>query len=102
MIYFFAPVFVGWGIALVAARQRLPVAWPALGVALVALAGAEARVHAGRSALSGAARVNMSFTLGNSAGEIAHGLLRASILLCLMAAPYIAWRMQSAFLRSTR
>ena len=101
-VYYFAPVLIGWGIALVAARQRLTVGWPALGFALIALTGAAARVHAGRTALDGgAAHVSMSFTLGNSPGDIAHGLLRASVLLCLMTAPYIAWRLQRAFLRPT-
>ena len=103
MIYFSAPVLIGWGIALVAARQRLTVGWPALGMALIALAGVAARVHAARTALSGgAAHVSMSFTLGNSAGDIAHGLLRASILLSLMVLPYLIWRLQRAFLRSAR
>jgi hypothetical protein len=102
MIYFFAPVFIGWGVALVAARQRLSVGWPALGLALLAWAGTAARVHAGHSALSGVANVGMSFSLGNSAGEIVHGLLRASVLLSLMVLPYLIWRLQRSFLRSTR
>jgi hypothetical protein len=103
MLYFTAPVLIGWGIALVAARQRLQTGWPAVGLALLALAGAAAHVHAARTALSGGvARVSMSFTLGNSTGEIVNGVLRTLVLLTLMAAPYLAWRLRRAFLRPAR
>src|SRR5271165_7488446 len=44
--YLGAPVFVGWGLGLVAARQRARVIWPIAGSALVALVGSCVQVHA--------------------------------------------------------
>src|SRR5450631_4055061 len=32
LLYFTAPILVGWGIALMAARQRLKAVWPAIGL----------------------------------------------------------------------
>ncbi len=103
MIYFFAPVFIGWGVALAVARQRLSIGWPTLGLAFLSLAGAAARVHAVHAVLSGgAAQVGISFSIGNSSGDIAQGLLRALVLLSLMALPYLIWRLQRAFYPSAR
>ena len=38
-IYFFAPVLVGWGIGLIAIRQRAKATWPLIGLAIIALMG---------------------------------------------------------------
>ena len=101
MIYFWSPVLIGWAVAFVAARQRLKPVWPALGLAPVALAGAAARVHASRAALSGgAAHVSMSFSLGSSFPEISPGLLRALFTLAVAALPYLIWRLQRVLSRS--
>ena len=101
MIYYWSPVLIGWAVAFVAARQRLRPGWPTLGLALIALAGAASRVHAGRTALSGvAAHVSMSFSFGNSFQDIFHGLLRALIILAVALLPYLIWRLQRTLSRS--
>jgi len=46
MIYFGAPLFVGWALVMVAARQRLKAIWPFAGLALVAFISCTVRVHA--------------------------------------------------------
>lgn len=95
MIYFGAPVLVGWGLALMAARQRLKAIWPAAGLLLVAWMGGTAQVHAIRPAVHGAGgQVSMSlFTLGPSAEQSMIGFL---LILSLTLLPYIIWRIQRA------
>jgi hypothetical protein len=51
LLYFAAPVLVGWGIGLLAARQRLKAIWPSVGFFLIALIGGTAQVHASRTAI---------------------------------------------------
>jgi hypothetical protein len=89
-LYFTAPVLVGWGIGLVAARQRLKLGWPAMGVALVALLGAAARVHASRP-VGGSEQVNMHFALGSSVP------IRALVILSVAAMPYLLWRVRQRY-----
>ena len=95
MIYFGAPVLVGWGLALMAARQRLKAAWLAAGLVLVAWMGGTARVHAIRPPVHGAGgQVSMSFfTLGPSAEQSVIGFL---LILSLILLPYLIWRIQRA------
>ncbi|HXQ80110.1 MAG TPA: permease prefix domain 1-containing protein [Opitutaceae bacterium] len=95
MLYFAAPVLIGWGIALVAARQRLSAFWPTVGLVLVALIGATAQVHASRPAVPGAVgHVSMDLALGPSAQAASHGLLHALVILSLAALPCLVWRLQ--------
>ncbi len=47
MLYFGAPVMVAWGLGLMAARQRMGVMWPVMGMVLVCVVGAMARVRVG-------------------------------------------------------
>ena len=42
-LYFGAPVLVGWGIGLIAARQRFNPLWPTIGLILISLLGAPLR-----------------------------------------------------------
>ena len=42
--YFGAPILIGWGIGLIAARQRLKAVWPIAGLVLIALIGGTAGV----------------------------------------------------------
>ena len=96
MIYFGAPIVVGWGLALMAARQRLRAVWPAAGLLLVAWMGGTARVHAIRPAVHGAGgQVSMSFlTLGPSAEQSVIGFL---LILSLTLLPYLIWRIQRGY-----
>jgi hypothetical protein len=101
-IYFFAPILVGWGIALIEARQRLKAIWPAIGLVLIALIGGASEVHAGRTAVPGGlGHIRMSFNLAASVhGGYPFGLVHAAILLAVTALPYLIWRLQQAYWRS--
>lgn len=97
MIYFGAPFVIGWGIALIAARQRLKMVWPAAGLALTALLAGTAQVHANRPVVpGGAGQVGMDFALGPLVHGIPDGLLHALVILSVTALPYLAWRLQRA------
>jgi hypothetical protein len=86
LIYFGAPFFIGWGIGLVAARQRFQAAWPAAGLVLIALMGVTARVHTGRPAIpGGVGHVSMTFALGPSS------LFHAFLILSCTILPYLVW-----------
>ena len=101
MIYFGAPILVGWGIALIAARQRLNAVWPAVGLILIALMGGAGQVHTHPPVAPGElAHVGMGFTLGSFAHGVPDGLLHALILLSITALPYLIWRLQEAYSRS--
>jgi hypothetical protein len=95
LIYFGAPIFVGWGIGAVAARQRLKAVWPAAGLVLTAWVGCTARVHAIRPTGPGiGGHVSMSFGLGPS---VEGSLVYALVTLLLTALPYVIWRIQRAY-----
>lgn len=94
MIFFGAPVLVGWCVGLMAVRQRFGVLWPAIGLLLVSLVGGTARVHAIPPAGPAAAgHVSMGLSIGEFVLGITNGLLHASVILLLTALPYLAWRL---------
>jgi hypothetical protein len=95
-IYFFAPILVGWGIGVIAARQRLKAIWPAVGLLLIALVGGASGVEAGRTAVPGGlGHIHMSFALAPSVhGGYPYGLVHAAILLAITALPYLFWKLQ--------
>jgi len=96
-IYYGAPILIGWGIGLVAVRQRLEAIWPTLGLVLVALIGATAQVHASRPAGPGATgRVSMDLALGLTSQDASHGLLHALVILGITGLPYVAWRLRKS------
>ncbi len=101
-IYFFAPLLVGWGIGIIAGRQRLKAIWPAVGLLLIALIGGASGVQAGRTAVPGGlGHIRMSFTLAPSAqGGHPYGLVHAAILFTITALPYLIWKLQQAYSRS--
>jgi len=97
MIYWGAPVVVGWGMSVMAARQRLKAGWPVAGMALIALVGCTAQVHAIRAAIpGGSGRVSMSLTVGPSYEENIGRLMYALAIFAVTALPYFAWRWQRA------
>jgi len=97
MIYFGAPFVIGWGISLIAARQRLKMFWPTAGLVLTSLLAGTAQVHANRPVVpGGAGRVGMDFALGPLVHGIPDGLLHALVILTVTALPYLAWRLQRA------
>ena len=103
MIYFTAPILVGWGVDLLAIRQRLKAVWPAVGLVLIAWMGATARIQASRTAVPGGlGHIRMNFfTLGPSGQAISDGLLHALVILSLTALPWLILRLQRAHSVST-
>jgi hypothetical protein len=96
MIYFGAPLLIGWGVGLIAARQRLQTSWPVAGLVLIALMGGTAQVNASRTAVaSGVGHISMGFALGSSVQGIAGSLVHALVILSLTVLPYLAWRLRS-------
>lgn len=95
LLYFGAPILVGWAIGFIAARQRFNAVWPTVGLALIALMGGTAQVHAGRTAVPGGlGHISMDFVLGTSVHGIPDGLLNALVILSLTVLPYLMWRLR--------
>ncbi|MBV9572471.1 MAG: hypothetical protein JOY93_00340 [Acidobacteriales bacterium] len=90
MLYYVAPVLVGWSVAFIAARQKLKPFWPCAGLAMIALMGGAAQVHAWRPALRTAGHVSMSLALDHPAG-----MVHASIILGFTMLPYLLLRLQN-------
>lgn len=90
MLYYCAPLVVGWGMILLAGRQRMQAVWPViLGSIIVALVGATGDVDVRPAA----GDIGIRFfpppsQLGNAAG---HALL----LFVLVVIPYLVWRWKS-------
>ena len=94
LLYYSAPILVGWAIGLIASRQRLKAVWPAIGFILLALAGTSAQVHASRPDSNAAGQISMHFAFGNSAQGVAEGLTRALVIFSLIALPYLIGRLR--------
>jgi hypothetical protein len=88
MLYYSAPVLIGWGIGLVAARQRFKLVWPAVGLVLTALLGGAMRVSTYRQAVYG--------NLGVSPREASSSLIHALVILAFTMVPYLIWRLRGA------
>jgi TRAP-type C4-dicarboxylate transport system permease small subunit len=94
-LYYTAPLFIGWGISVLAARQRISPWWPASGLVLIAWLGATARVSVHRP--SGAiGQVGMTLATQN----LLSSLLSALVIFSVIAVPWVAWRVAGAFLAS--
>ncbi len=96
LLYFSAPILIGWAVALAAGRQRLKAFWPAVGWLLIALIGGMVQVHTSRPAGPGAGHVSIGFNLGSSGQAIPDGLLHALVILSLTVLPYLVWRLLKA------
>jgi len=82
--YFYAPILIGWGFALLAARQRSRAIWLVMGLIMNALIAGAVQFHAVRPHTPGAVgQVSVGFTFG-------HG--RALAIWLLTMAPYFVWR----------
>jgi hypothetical protein len=73
---------IGWGIALMAARQRSKAVWPIAGMVLIALAGGAAQVETYRAADGG--RVSLDFIFGHTVHTV--------ILFAVTVIPYLILR----------
>lgn len=86
LMYLGAPVFVGWGICALAARQRFNLLWPTMGFVLIALVGVTARIHTTPPIVpNGIGHVSMNFAFQSS--SLAH----ATLNLLLIILPYLIW-----------
>jgi hypothetical protein len=100
MLYFWAPVLIGWAIAFVAARQRLTALWPMAGLVLIACIGASAQVHASRTTTVsssiplGPSHVTLALNSADATKAIAISPYHALALLVLTVLPYLFWRMR--------
>jgi hypothetical protein len=92
--YFGAPILVGWGMGLIAARQRMKAVWPVLSLILLALMGGSAQIHASRTGVpNGLGHIRMDFfTFGRSVQGAYDGMLNAFLILLLTVLPYLVWR----------
>jgi hypothetical protein len=96
--YFGAPLFIGWAMAIFAARQRSPSLWPLLGLMLIALAGGVANFYAVPSAVAGeAGHVGIGFDLLSSSGALVEDLRHAVLIFTLTATPYLIWRLRQLY-----
>lgn len=94
LIYYSAPILIGWGIGLVAARQRLNSLWPTVALVVIAWIGGTAQVHASRSGIAGGREhISMHFSLAPS--------LHSVVILSLAALPFLIWRLQKTRFLST-
>jgi len=90
LIYFGAPIFTGWGIGVIAARQRFYAAWPTAGLVLIALIGVTARVHASRPTIpGGVGHISMNYAFQLS------GLFHAAVIVLITILPYLIWMFRS-------
>lgn len=94
--YFSAPFFVGWGIALLAARQRIKAVWPIVGLTLVAwMGGIPHQIQASRTALPNMlGHIRMNFVIESWTPRIYDGLLHALVIFSVTVLPYLIWRLR--------
>ena len=96
-VYYCSPILIGWGIGLIAARQRSKAVWPTVGLVLIALIGGTAQVHASRPHVpGGVGHISMDFVLGPSVQGIPFGLFHVLVILSLTVLPFVIWRLQKA------
>ena len=102
-IYFTSPVLIGWVIGLVAARQRLSMAWPALSLVLIAWMGGTAQIQASRTAVAGGfGHISMNFfRLGSSGQNVSEAIFHTLIIFTVALLPHMIWRLRHHCARST-
>jgi hypothetical protein len=87
MLYYCAPLVAGWGMILIARRQRVQAVWPViLGSIVVALAGATGEVDVRPAA------GDVGIRFFPPASQLAHAAGHALLLFGLVALPYLVWR----------
>lgn len=91
MFYFTAPLLAGWGMTLLAGRQRIQAVWPViLGSVAVALPGATGAVDV----RLGTGDVGIRFFPPGL--QFADAAGRALLLFALVVLPYLVWRWRSS------
>ena len=102
-IYFTSPILIAWVIGLVAARQRLSMAWPTLSLVLIAWMGGTAQIQASRTAVAGGfGHISMNFfRLGSSGQNVSEAIFHTLIIFTVALLPYMIWRLRHRYARST-
>lgn len=103
--FFGAPVLIGWGIGLIAARQRLKAFGPFASLVPIVLILVTAQVRASRPEVPGGiGRISLKFALGASAQSssvgLRHTLVVLPVMVLVMVLPYLVWRLHGALSRS--
>lgn len=97
LIFFGAPILVGWGIGIITIRQRLKPIWPAVGLILIALVGGMLKVGVMRPTVpGGVGHIYMGFRYGSPVQIVPYGLPHALVIISLTMLPYLIWRLQKA------
>jgi hypothetical protein len=87
LLYFGAPIFIGWFMGLVAGRQRMNALWPIVGVAAIALLSALAQVHANRPAVPGGLR-HVSLGFAGISSDIPATVFHCVVIVALAILPW--------------
>lgn len=92
--YFGAPILIGWGIGLIAARQRMKAIWPTVSLVLIALMGGTAEIQASRSRVpAGLGHIRMDFfAVGPSTQVLYEHIIRALVILLFTVLPWLLWQ----------
>lgn len=100
--YFTAPILTGWGIGLIAARQRVKAIWPILSFFLLASMGGTAQIHANRTILAqGLGHISMSFFGAGAAPQaLSTSMIHVMVAFTLSVVPYLIWLLRKARLSS--
>ena len=102
LLYYGAPILVGWGMGLFAARQRVKAVWPMVGWVLMALLGGTAQVHTHRPVTpGGVGQISMNFTLASALRGDFHSLFHILVIFLLTVSPCFVGRWRKAYFRST-
>jgi hypothetical protein len=97
LIYFSAPLLVGWAIGVIAARQRSNAAWLMAGLVLIAWIGGMARVSAHRIyGTSGMGSEHVSIHSGHLVPGMSGGWWHVAAILGATVLPYLIWRIRRA------
>ena len=99
LLYFGGPIFIGWLMGLVAARQRMNALWPTVGVAVIGLIGALAQVHANQPPAPGlAGHVGLDFAAVSSIQDISTVAFHCLVILALAVLPWpwLLWRREKS------
>lgn len=99
MLYFAAPVLVGWAVGVIAARQRLRATWLLVGWPILAWCGGMAQVAAHRT-IESAECQPIAVVVGFAQHWTNQNLGHVAVILALTVLPYLAWRWRSARLEA--
>jgi hypothetical protein len=95
--YIVAPFLAGWGIAILAARQRRKAIWPITAMLLIAWMGGTAQIQASRATISGLGHISIRcFAFGASSQAVYESLGRILAIFAMTALPWVVWRIQKA------